>query len=103
MVFQLFDTQYVEDGVLYLLYVAVALLRGGAWIEISTCRWVAPTTLPSHSFAGVRGLKCYGIRRALLHLVVALLRGGAWIEIMVAPDDDVFPFSRRTPSRGCVD
>ena len=57
MVFQLFDTQYVEDGVLYLLYVAVALLRGGAWIEIVLTRFSVPSEL------------------------VALLRGGAWIEI----------------------
>ena len=78
MVFQLFDTQYVEDGVLYLLYVAVALLRGGAWIETNA----------------IKGLIRFD--------KVALLRGGAWIETiasLITKDQGM----SRTPSRGCVD
>ena len=56
----------------------VALLRGGAWIEMATVD-------------GIKGL-----------VEVALLRGGAWIEMAVAPlNTSLAPC--RTPSRGCVD
>ena len=60
------------------LVTKVALLRGGAWIEMT------------HMTSRVSWL------------TVALLRGGAWIEIeglaSYATHDD-----RRTPSWGCVD
>ena len=56
----------------------VALLRGGAWIEIK--KW---------TLDGVA-------------MLVALLRGGAWIEINLLSDIDERE-SSRTPSRGCVD
>ena len=82
----------------------VALLRGGAWIEISFKRNLPEDLSKSHSFAGVRGLKSKGNRsstgtawshsfagvRGLKYRQgpmdhqrcrVALLRGGAWIEI----------------------
>ena len=82
----------------------VALLRGGAWIEIPRDRLVCRQTGRSHSFAGVRGLKCLllceigvktmshsfaGVRGLKFFkkrphasgTCVALLRGGAWIEI----------------------
>ena len=62
--------------------IGVALLRGGAWIEIismlrrSGIAW-------SHSFAGVRGLKYCATIYIIWYLFVALLRGGAWIEIKI--------------------
>ena len=37
----------------------VALLRGGAWIEITTMKKLSTTFKRSHSFAGVRGLKSF--------------------------------------------
>ena len=75
----------------------VALLRGGAWIEIA---FVAPVVFPdflSHSFAGVRGLKFSQGKEGLHRPVVALLRGGAWIEIqspLIIFDDKVVALLR---------
>ena len=58
----------------------VALLRGGAWIEISLFQRTNPD-IKSHSFAGVRGLKSSYKRMCITIMKVALLRGGAWIEM----------------------
>ena len=101
MVFQLFDTQYVEDGVLYLLYVAVALLRGGAWIEIMQ----EAIDEIKENVALLRGgawIEISAIAPIDTTLQVALLRGGAWIEIATAKTAKLV-VQRRTPSRGCVD
>ena len=103
----------------------VALLRGGAWIEISLFQRTNPD-IKSHSFAGVRGLKWTDGADQNDQTNVALLRGGAWIEIWSqAPGKHLQLLSHsfagvrglkccdrhrylvgihcRTPSRGCVD
>ena len=61
--------------------IAVAFLRGNAWIEIETLTALCGG-LGSHSCEGMRGLKylfhCVFCRRR--H--VAFLRGSAWIEMV---------------------
>ena len=81
--------------------VRVALLRGGAWIEIYAVKLHADDP----QVALLRGGAWIEITRLATtrqKTTVALLRGGAWIEInqllvlvKVRPS--------RTPSRGCVD
>ena len=101
MVFQLFDTQYVEDGVLYLLYVAVALLRGGAWIEIQRKVWYY-NSIEVALLRGGAWIEIFLLTPLKAARFVALLRGGAWIEIRLVTKVKHWT-QRRTPSRGCVD
>ena len=79
----------------------VALLRGGAWIEIQAIQ----SPMRQRLVALLRGgawIEILSPDSVANELAVALLRGGAWIEITIVATVGCTPLGR-TPSRGCVD
>ena len=60
--------------------IAVAFLRGNAWIEMGFW-WSTRATDLSHSCEGMRGLKYHEMTIGGKESGVAFLRGNAWIEI----------------------
>ena len=79
----------------------VALLRGGAWIEMLCLECLRPLSMVA-LLRGGAWIEIIHARISLNLMVVALLRGGAWIEISTRPNGSP-TLSSRTPSRGCVD
>ena len=79
----------------------VALLRGGAWIEICDRQ----DRRSNGHVALLRGgawIEILTRNEQVVMTDVALLRGGAWIEIIGVVAAYIRSDSR-TPSRGCVD